>query len=326
MRRREFITLLGSTAAWPLVARAQRTDKTGRIGFLGVSLDAPGTAALYRHFLDELRDSGFAEGQNLNLEYRRIDDPRGTAVAAAELVHSRPDVIVAQGPEVALRSVIDASRSIPIVVQAINYDPIERGYVASLARPGGNITGLFYRQAELAAKKVELLTEAFPEKTRLGLLWDALVVDEFGAAERTAKSLQLQLRTLKLENPPYDFPAAFRAIAAGGAEMLLVLSSPYFAEHRGQLADLAIQHRLPTMFIFKSYVEAGGLMSYSADQATMYRRTGAYVAKILKGAKPADLPLEQPTKFQLVVNLKTAKALGLALPASILLRADEVIE
>jgi putative ABC transport system substrate-binding protein len=236
------------------------------------------------------------------------------------------DLIVAQGPEVALQAVVGASRSIPIVLQAINYDPIERGYVASLARPGGNITGLFFRQAELAAKKVELLAQAFPERTRLGILWDALTADEFGAAERAAKSLNLELRTLKLETAPYDFAAAFQTIAQGGAQMLLVLSSPFFAEHRRQLAELAIQHRLPSMFIFKSYVEVGGLMAYGVDQAAMYRRTAVYVARILKGTKPADLPVEQPTKFELVVNLKTAKALGLEVPPTLLARADEVIE
>jgi ABC-type uncharacterized transport system substrate-binding protein len=178
----------------------------------------------------------------------------------------------------------------------------------------------------LAAKKVELLTQAFPERTRLAILWDVLTADEFSAAERAAQSLHLELRPLKLENPPYDFAAAFRTVAQGSAQMLLVLSSPFFAEYRRQITELAIQHRLPAMFLFKSYVQVGGLMSYGVDQAAMYRRTAAYVAKILKGAKPADLPVEQATKFEMVVNLKTAKALGVELPTSILLRADEVIE
>jgi putative ABC transport system substrate-binding protein len=327
MKRREFITLLGSAvAAWPLAARPQQPGKPVRIGFLGASLNAPATAGLFQQFLDELRDGGFSEGQNLIVEHRRVDDPRGTFVAAAELMRLQVDLIVAQGPEVALQAVVGASRSIPIVLQAINYDPVERGYVASLARPGGNITGLFFRQAELAAKKVELLAQAFPERTRLGILGDALTADELSAAERAAKSLNLELRTVKLETAPYDFTAAFRTIAQDDARMLLVLSSPFFAEHRRQLAELAIQHRLPAMFIFKSYVEAGGLMAYGVDQAAMYRRTGAYVAKILKGTKPADLPVEQPTKFELVINLKTAKLLGLTIPDKILARADEVIE
>jgi putative ABC transport system substrate-binding protein len=173
MRRREFITLFGGmAAAWPLAAWAQQAGNAVRIGFLGVSLDAPGTAALYQIFLDELRANGFNDGQNLIVEYRRSDDPRGIFVAAAELMRLPVDLIVAQGPEAALQAVVGASRCIPIVLQAINYDPIERGYVEGLAHPGGNITGLFYRQAELAAKKVELLMEPFPERTRLGVLWD----------------------------------------------------------------------------------------------------------------------------------------------------------
>jgi putative ABC transport system substrate-binding protein len=303
LTRRYFLSCLGGAAvAWPLPARAQQSaSKAVRIGFLGVSLDAPGTAALYQHFLDELLENGFSEGQNLIVEYRRSDDPRGIFVAAAELMRLQVDLIVAQGPEVALQDVVGAS-------------------------PGGNITGLFYRQAELAAKKVELLTQAFPERTRLAILWDALVAEEFSAAEHAAELVHLQLRALKLENPPYDFAAALRTLVRDGAQMLLVLSSPLFAESRARLANLAIEHRLPSMFIFKSYVEAGGLMTYSVDQATMYRRTGAYVARILKGAKPADLPVEQPTKFEFVINLKTAKALGLVIPDNILALADQVIE
>jgi putative ABC transport system substrate-binding protein len=327
LRRREFITLLGGTAAtWPLAAVAQQPFKVFRIGFLGVSRDAPGTAANYQAFSDELRENGFSEGQNLVIEYRWSNDPRGVSVAGAELLRANLDLIVAQGPEVALKAVIDASRTIPIVLQAINFDPIARGYVASLARPGGNITGLFYQQAELAAKKVELLTQAVPGRTSLGILWDPLVTDEFEAAQRAAKALRLELHTLKLESSPYDFTVAFRTVAHTGAQMLLVLSSPLFSLYRNQIVELAIEHRLPTMFIFKTYVEAGGLMSYGVDQAVMHRRTADFVAKILKGAKPAELPVEQPTKFELVINLKTAKALGIMLPQNLLVAADEVIE
>jgi putative ABC transport system substrate-binding protein len=327
MRRRDFIRLLGSAAtAWPFVVRAQQPGKMFRIGFLNVGRDAPGTAANYQDFSDELRKYGFSEGQNLIVEYRRTDDPRGVSVAGAELLGAHLDLIVAIGPEVALQAVIEASRDTPIVLQAINYDPIARGYVASLARPGGNITGVFYQQAELAAKKVELLTQAFPERKNLSVLWDALVTEEFEAAQRAARALRLELHAVKFENAPYDFTAAFRTIAQAGAQMLLVLSSPLFALYRRELANLAIEHRLPAMFIFKSYVQVGGLMSYGVDQPAMYRRTADYVAKILNGTKPADLPVEQPTKFELVINLKTAKALGLTLPQSLLVAADEVIE
>jgi len=209
---------------------------------------------------------------------------------------------------------------------AINYDPIMGGYVKSLSQPGGNITGIFARQPELAEKQVELLTETFPSRTRLAVLYDENSSEQFRAAERRAKLLGLHLFALKLEHRPYDFVAAFRTLHEASPHMLLVLSSPLFVPHRVQIAELALQRRLPTMFIFRSYVEAGGLLSYGIDRVPMFRVAGDYVGKILKGVKPTDLPVVQPIRFQLALNLKTASAIGLELPTSILLRADEVIE
>jgi putative tryptophan/tyrosine transport system substrate-binding protein len=327
MKRREFITLLGGAAvSWPVAAGAQQAGKVIRIGFIGASLNSSAMAAQYQAFLTELHELGFSEGRNIVVDYRRLDDPRGPFAVAAELMRLQVDLIVATGPEVALQAVVGASRSIPIVIMAVQYDPIARGYVSSLARPGGNITGVFYRQPELAAKQLELLTQTFPEKSRLAVLYDTNSADQFSAAEEAARSMPLELQPLKLEKPPYDFGAAFQTMAQVGAQMVLVLSSPFFVERRPEVAALAIEHRLPTMFVFKSYVESGGLMSYGVEQLAMYRRIGLYVAKILNGTKPADLPVEQPTKFELIVNLKTAKAIGIELPTSILLRADEVIE
>jgi putative ABC transport system substrate-binding protein len=326
MRRRDFITLLGGAAAWPLPLSAQPAGKPARIGYFGVSRDSPSPAAFFQAFLKQLRELGFSEGGNIIVEYRDTDDPRGPFVAAAELMRSQPDLIVIDGPEVALQAVVGASGFIPIVMMAVNFDPIARGYVASLAHPGGNITGVVFQQMELAQKQVELLTQAFPQRTRLAVLFDAQSADQFGAAERTAKSLNLQLQSLKLENPPYDFDAAFRSAAAGAAQMALVLSSPFFVAHASRMAELAIEHRLPAMFLRGAYVEAGGLMSYGADFALMHRRAADYVAKILQGTKPGDLPVEQASKFELVINLKTAKAIGIELPTSILVRADQVIE
>jgi putative ABC transport system substrate-binding protein len=327
MRRRDFIALIGGTLAdWPRSALAEDADKVIHIGYLGPSLKAPSTAAQYQVFLNHLKQSGFTEGQNLAVDYRRVDDPRGPFAVMAEPMRPPPKLIIAHGPEAALQAVVGASQFIPIVIIAINFDPIERGYVKSLAQPGGNITGVYYRQLELTVKEVELLAEAFPDRKRLGILWDAISTDEFQAATRTARSHSLELQPLKLENPPYDFPAAFRDLADKGAQMVLILSSPYFTEHRPEIAALAIEHRLPTMYIFRPYVDAGGLMSYGVDQSAVMESTAALVAKILKGAKPADLPLEQAVKFELVVNLKTAKAIGVTLPTAILLRADQVIE
>jgi ABC-type uncharacterized transport system substrate-binding protein len=332
MNRRDFISLLGGAAAapsllWPVVARAQQqVGKLTRIGFLGAPLENAPQQANYRAFLSKLAELGFSEGRNLAIEYRDYTDPRGPFVAAAELMRSQPDLIVVTGPEVGLQAVVGASRAIPIVFLAVQYDPVERGYVASLARPGGNITGVFLRPLELAAKQLEILTQAFPERKRVAVFWDALIGDQFGAAERTAKALNVEVQSVKLENPPYDFAAAFAGAAAAGAQMVLVFSSPHFTPQRARIAELAIAHRFPSMFIFRSYVDAGGLMSYGVDFPSMFARTASYVATIVRGGKPADLPVEQATKFETVVNIKTAKALNIELPTSILLRADEVIE
>ena len=326
IERRKFLaTLLGGAAAWPLAARAQQSGRLIRIGVLGPTLDNPPAMEQYQAFRTQLAELGFREGQNLTIDYLHLDDPRGPFVVAAELVRSRPDLIVTTGPETSLQAVVGASGFIPVVIIAINFDPLARGYIPSLARPEGNITGFVSQQLELAQKQVELLTQAFPDRTRLAMLFDALS-GQIDAAERAAKALNLQVHALRLENPPYDFDAAFRDGAAGGAQMALVLSSPFFLPQRDRIVALANAHRLPSMFIVKHWAEAGGLMSYGADFPLMFRRAADYVARILKGTKPADLPVEQATKFELVVNLKTARAIGIELPTAILLRADEVIE
>jgi putative tryptophan/tyrosine transport system substrate-binding protein len=327
MRRRDFITLVGGAAtAWPLAIGAQPTGRVFRIGFLGADRRTAVQQQYFQAFLTALREHGFNEGQNLTIEYRETTDPRGPFVGAAELMRTNPDLIVVTGPEVALQAVVGASRAIPIVFVAVQYDPVERGYVASLARPGGNITGVFLRQLELAAKQLEILAQTFPDRTRVAVLWDVLTTDQFNTAARMATSLKVNVQSVKLENPPYDFEAAFRTVETGGAQMALVLSSPFFTQHRFKIAELASARRLPTMFVFRSYVDAGGLMSYGVDFPSMFHRAGVYVARILKGEKSADLPVEQATKFQTVVNLKTARAIGIELPTGILLRADEVIE
>jgi putative ABC transport system substrate-binding protein len=326
--RRELIAVLSGATAWPLAARAQQlAGRTVRIGIVRPSLDNPIVSVGYPAFLDELKKSGFSEGQNLTVEVVREDqDAQQLFAATADLVRSNVELLVVSGSEITLQAAIAASRTIPIAMLAINFDPIARGYVKSLARPGGNITGVVSLQTELAAKQVELLTQAFPERTRLAVLWDGISADQFAAAERQAKSLRLDVRSLKLENPPYDFDAAFRSLAEGSPQMLLVLSSAFFTPYRSQISELAIQRRLPTMFIFKAYVQAGGLISYGVDPQAIYRQLGFYAAKILIGAKPDDLPVEQAVKFELVINLKTAKAIGVELSTAIQLRADEVIE
>jgi putative tryptophan/tyrosine transport system substrate-binding protein len=327
--RRQFIgSLGGSVVAWPLAARAQQlAGRTARIGLLQASLDDPVTARGYPAFLDELKKSGFSEGQNLTIEIVRVDqDTQRIFAETADLVRSNVELLVTTGPEIELKAAVAASATIPIVIWAINFDPIAHGYVKSLARPGGNVTGIVSLQTELAPKQVELLTEALPGRTRLAVLYDENTADTFAAADRQAKLLRLDVQPLKLTNPPYDFDAAFRSLAEGSPQMLLVLSSAFFALSRAHIAELAIQQRLPAMFIFKSYAQAGGLISYGVDPPAMYRQVAFYAAKILNGAKPADLPFQQAEKFELVINLKTAKAIGVELSTAIQLRADEVIE
>jgi putative ABC transport system substrate-binding protein len=328
VKRRQFITLLGGTAvALPLIARAQPADRIARVGFFGADRSAPLPDTTYRAFIDELQIHGFKNGQNLIVDYRRVEqDLPALSADAAELVRSNVNVLVTQGTEPALQAALGATRTLPIVMMAANYDPFASGYVKSLARPDGNVTGVFLRQTELAEKQTELLWQAFPDRTHIGILWDAISAPQFNAAERRAKIFGLQVYSLKLENPPYDFEAAFGSLAAASTETLLVLSSPHFISARGQIVQLAIQHRMPTMFIFRTYVEAGGLLSYGADFAAMHRQAATHVAKILKGAKVGDIPIEQPNRFEFAVNLRTAKAIGIELPTSILLRADEVIE
>ena len=326
MRRRDFIGFATGVMSWSLTAHAQDLGKVHRIGFFGPAQTSPPPIGFYRAFLAQMSEHGFRDGQNLRVEFRALEDTRGISVNAGELAGSQSELIVVTGPAIALRSVADASPALPIVMVAINFDPIADGYVKSLSRPGGNITGVVFRQLELAQKQVELLSQAFPGKTRLAILFEAQSTDQLEPAERIAKSLKLQVQSMKLNAPSYDFDGALRNAAAGDAQMVLVLSAPGWAQHRARIAELAIQHRLPTMFIAKHYVEAGGLISYGVDFAVMFRKAADYAAKILKGEKPADLPIEQATKFELVVNLKTAKAIDIKLPESILLRADQLIE
>src|SRR5262249_41954920 len=221
MQRREFITLLGRTVAtWPFRARAQQAEKLPRIGFLGPDR-ATSVPGLYQAFSSQLEKNGFREGQNIIVDYRAIQDPRGPFVGAAELLRAKPDLLVAAGSEVALQAVIGASGHIPIVMFAVNFDPIERGYVTSLAQPSGNITGVIVRPLDLARKQIDLLRQVFPERNRLAVLYDTQSADQFTAADQGAKALNLQVQALKVD-PAYDFAGAFEAAAKGGAQLVLV--------------------------------------------------------------------------------------------------------
>jgi putative ABC transport system substrate-binding protein len=328
VRRREFIIFFASATACPLAVHAQQqAGKVPRIGFLEVASpsDRP---HLLDAFRQSLRELGWVEGQNIVIDHRyaegRVDRLRDLA---AELVRLNVDLIVSVGTPVVMAAK-NATETIPIVMIAVR-DPVGTGFIASLARPGGNVTGVSgYAGLQLVTKQLELLKEIVPKIRRVAILsnpsnaYHQLAITEVNVA---ARSLGVQLQVLEARGPN-EFDGAFAAMAKERAGALLVLSDGIFSSNSTRLADLAATSRLPAAYAVRESVEAGGLMSYGPSFLDLYRRSAVYVDKILKGAKPADLPVEQPTKFELVINLKTAKALGLEVPPTLLARADEVIE
>jgi ABC-type uncharacterized transport system substrate-binding protein len=327
VRRREFITLLGGAAvAWPLSARAQQSAKVPRVGFMGNSTEAL-EANLVGPFREGLRELGYEEGRNIIIEYRWAEGKYERFPALiAELLAGNLDVIVTAGTPASL-AVKKATSSVPLVMIAVG-EPVATGLVASLARPGGNVTGFATLYDELPGKWVELLKETLPTVSRVAVLWDRAGGEprQVKTSEIAARSLGVRLQVLEVARPD-DFGTAFTEAQKNHAEALVVLSSAFFFAHRTRLVELAAKHRLPAMYHQKEFVvSSGGLMSYGPDFHDLFRRAAIYVDRILRGAKPADLPVERPTKFELIINLKTAKALGLTIPQSVLLRADEIIQ
>jgi putative ABC transport system substrate-binding protein len=324
MRRRDFITLLGGgVAAWPLVARAQQPAPI--IGFLR-STGADASAHLVEAFRRGLLETGFVEGQNVVIEYRWADDQRQVLPGlAADLVRRQVAVIV--GNSVSVQAAMAVTAETPIVF-VVGLDPARTGLVTSLNRPGGNVTGVVFDTIEVSAKRLGLLHELVPKAVVIAVLLDPNLPDfetELTSAEAAGRAIGRQILILKIERES-QFNAAFSTIAQAGAGALLVGSGPLFLTHRLQIVALAARHALPASYVTRQYPEAGGLMSYGPSQTDAYRRAGIYVGRILKGTKPGDLPVELPTKFDLVINLKTAKALGLDITPTLLARADEVIE
>ena len=317
------LVLVLSIALVPPVARAQST-RVARVGIL--STGNPRSAVIYQAFEQRLRELGYAEGQNLVIEFRNAEGKTDRLPGlAAELVRLNMDVVVV-ATDPATRAVKEASAKTPIVMVSVNYDPVELGYIASLARPGGNITGVLFLHRELTGKRFELFKEMLPTVARVAVLSDPLAAEQLAAVEAANRSMGLKLQVIELQNPSYDFESAFRVARRSNAEALLVLTTPVIFRERSKIAQLALKNRLPTSFAHREHVDAGGLMSYGPNFGDMWRHAAVYVDKILKGAKPADLPVEQATKFELIINLKTAKALGLRIPQTLLLRADQVIE
>jgi ABC-type uncharacterized transport system substrate-binding protein len=323
--RREFITLIGGAAMWPLAARAQQPGRLPTIGYLGVGTPA-GQGQWLAAFVQRLRELGWIEGRTVAIEYRWAESrTERYAEIAAEFVHLKVDIIATLGQ--AVPAAKQATSAIPIVF-AVDADPVGGGLVASLARPGGNVTGLSSQSPEIASKRLELLREIVPGLRRLATLgnvdWRG-AVQELGEVQAAASTLGLNVID-KLEiRRAEDITPAFSRLK-GEAQALYVSSDPLVASNRVRVITLALGARLPTMFVRREYIEAGGLICYGPNFLDMNRRAADFVDKILRGAKPADLPVEQPTKFDLVINLITAKALGLEVPATLLARADEVIE
>jgi putative tryptophan/tyrosine transport system substrate-binding protein len=326
MRRREFITLVGGAAAtWPCAVWGQQTGKVPSIGFLAPGASA--TSAPTLPFVDGLRQLGWIEDKTVTIEYRYAENrPERLAELAAELVRRKVDVIVAAGTPGPLAAK-QATTTIPIVMTAAG-DPVGTGLVASLAHPGGNVTGLSLMAPDLAGKRLELLKEIVPDLARVAIIWNAsnpypaLVFKE---TEDAARRLKIETQSLEVRTPD-DVGKALEAAVQGKANALIVVDDPLIVSQRKPIADFAAKNRLPTIYGIREFVDAGGFISYGAHLADLYRRAAGYVDKILKGAKPSDLPVEQPAKFELVINLKAAKMLGITIPGTMLARADEVIE
>jgi putative tryptophan/tyrosine transport system substrate-binding protein len=322
--RRKFLVVLGASAVGAArIVHAQSATRVFRVGWLGTSeRRTPFSIAMERRF----SELGYIEGKNFKLEARIIHNQWDKLpAAAAELAQDKPDVVIAAGGEAVLKALRQAVGATPIVMIAVDFDPVETNYIASLGHPGGNITGLFLQQAESAVKRLEIIRDTLPLVKRVAVLFDSSTRNQLHAVQNAAKLLGIELLPHELSGSSYDFEAALSAAVMEKAQALLAFTSGAFFASRHMWIGIANKHRLPVI-ANPNYADAGALVTFGASFSDIYARAADYVDRILKGAKPADLPVEQPTKFEMVVNLKTAKALGIRIPKSILLRADKVIE
>jgi ABC-type uncharacterized transport system substrate-binding protein len=329
LKRREFITLLGGAAAWPLAAHAQQPDQVRRLGILtvGASANDPDGKARNAAFLKALQQSGWTDGRNIQIDHRwGGGDSEDIRKYAAELVALAPDVIVASGTA-SMAPLLQATRTVPIVFVQVT-DPVGAGFVDSLARPGGNVTGFTNFEYGLGAKWLELLKEIAPSLTRAAVLRDASNssgTGQFGAIQSMASSVGVEVSPINLRDAS-EIERAIAAFAHSSTGGLIVTASSLSVIHRALIISLAARHALPAVYYRKVYATDGGLLSYGPDLIDQHRKAAGYVDRILRGGKPADLPVQAPTKYELVINLKTAKALGLTIPDKVLAIADEVIE
>ncbi|MGH7824594.1 MAG: ABC transporter substrate-binding protein [Candidatus Binatia bacterium] len=319
------IALCAMLFALCLPAQAQQPAKLPRIGFVsGADADPKHPTARLEAFRQALRDLGYIEGKNILVEYRSTEKRDQFPQLVADLVQLKVDVLVVR-PQPAIRAAKQATKTIPIVM-VTTQDPVALGFINSLARPGGNITGVTTLQRELSGKRLELLKEVLPRISRVAALMNAASIGDFKMYEAPARALKIQLQPVGVRGPNPDLEDAFQTAVKGRANAIITITNAALNPYAKRIADLAIKNRLPLMGERRDYVEAGGLMSYSADEAASYRRAAIYVDKILKGAQPADLPVEQPTEFELVINFKTSKRIGLTIPPNVLARTDKVIK
>jgi putative ABC transport system substrate-binding protein len=328
VKRREFVTLLGGAAAWPLAARAQQPDQVRRVGVLmNVAADDPEAHARNVAFLQSLQEFGWTEGRNLRIDHRwAAGDADRLRRDAAELLALAPDVVLASGTST-VGPLQKVTRTVPIVFAGVA-DPIGAGFVDSMARPGGNTTGFISFEYGLSGKWLELLKQIAPGVTRVAVLRDPDIsggTGQFGAIQSVAPSLGVELSPVNVRDAG-EIERAVAAFAHGSNGGLIVTASGLAVVHRDLIITLAARHKLPTVYYYRFFVTAGGLVSYGPDPHDQYRRAAGYVDRILKGEKPADLPVQAPTKLELVINQRTARMLGLTVPPSLLVRADEVIE
>jgi putative tryptophan/tyrosine transport system substrate-binding protein len=324
MRRREFVTLLGGAmAAWPFRVGAQQTAKLPRLGFLTAGTDSPGLPAL----IESLRQLGWIEGKTIVIEYRYAENRNDRLPdLAADLVHLNVNVIVAAGTLAPLAAK-HATTTIPIVMTSAG-DPLESGLVASLAQPRGNVTGLSLMMSELSGKRLQLLKELMPGLSRVAVIWNSTnpyPTIVFKQTQDAARTLGIEVQSLAVKDPA-DFEAVFELARQKRADALCTIDDPLTVSQLSQIVNFAAANRLPAIYGLREFAKAGGLTAYGASIPDLYRRAATYVDKILRGAKPGELPVEQPTKFDLAINLKTAKTLGLTVPQTLLVAADEVIE
>lgn len=322
LRRRELLTLLGGVVVgWPLAARAQQ-PKMLRVGFAGIQArDTPNPVA----FLNRMAELGYQEGRNFTFEFVQSPSIEGYEASYRDLAARKVDIFLVAGNEAALSAAQGVAGGLPIAFLAIDFDPQAKGYVASLRRPGGNITGILVHQLELAAKRVEIIREALPQARLIGVLWDGASREQADAAAEAAKMLGLDARLIEVGQPP-DYSAALRNMRDAPGEPVVIPASPIFLRDRTAVARVLTDGRIPSISAFRENAAAGILMSYGVDLVGEFRDIADYVDRIAKGRKPADMPMEQSARFHMTVNLKTAAILGLSLPPAFTARADEVIE